>query len=41
MKLVKIAALLAAAAGSLVSSSCCSSSPAPKPSTPTYVAPAK
>lgn len=41
MKFVKIVSLAAVAAGSLIAASCCSSSPAPAPTKPTYVAPAK
>lgn len=41
MKIVKIALLAAAAAGTFLATSCCSSAPAPEPTTPTYVEPAK
>lgn len=41
MKLMKIISLAAAAAGTLLATACCTSSPSPKPSQPTYVAPAK
>src|SRR5690606_16021274 len=41
MKIVKTISLAAAAAGIFLSVSCCNSSPAPAPSVPTYVAPAK
>ncbi len=41
MKLVKTITLAAAAAGTFLAASCCTTSPSPKPSQPTYVAPAK
>lgn len=41
MKIVKIVSLAAVALGSFVAASCCNSSPAPSPTKPTYVTPAK
>jgi hypothetical protein len=41
MKMLRIALLAAAASGIALATSCCQSTPAPQPTTPTYMAPTK